>query len=110
MSAALNSDAGRFNRTPPRSMSHQPRVSVCVPSYNHARYLPDTIESVLGQTYRDFEVVVVDDGSTDDSLAIAESYAARHPDRVRVFTHPGRRNLGISETVNLAARLSRGEF
>ncbi|MEP6911401.1 MAG: glycosyltransferase [bacterium] len=91
-------------------MSDNPRVSVCIASYNHARYLPDSIESVLNQTYTDFEVVIVDDGSTDGSLALAETYAARYPDRVRVFTHPNHSNRGISETVNLAYLKSRGEF
>jgi glycosyltransferase involved in cell wall biosynthesis len=87
-----------------------PRVSVCIPSYNHAPYLPAAIESVLAQTFTDFELVVVDDGSTDDSLRIAEGYAARHPEKVRVHTHPGGANRGISETVNLAYSLTRGEF
>jgi glycosyltransferase involved in cell wall biosynthesis len=91
-------------------MSHEPRVSVCIPSYNHAPYLPAAIESVLAQTYTDFELIIVDDGSTDDSLRIAASYAARHPERVRVHTHPGGGNRGISETVNLAYSLTRGEF
>ena len=91
-------------------MSHEPRVSVCIPSYNHAPYLPAAIESVLGQTFADFELVIVDDGSTDNSLEVAETYAARHPSKVRVHTHPGRLNRGISETVNLAYRLTRGEF
>jgi len=91
-------------------MSHHPRVSVCIPSYNHALYLPAAVESVLGQTYDDLEVVIVDDGSTDGSLAIAETYAARYPNRVRVFTHPGHSNRGISETANLGYLKSRGEF
>ena len=52
-------------------MGQCPKVSVCIASYNHARYLPAALDSVLAQTFRDFEVVIVDDGSTDDSLAIA---------------------------------------
>lgn len=91
-------------------MSHDPRVTIWIPSYNHARFLPAALDSALGQTYGDTEVVVVDDGSADDSLHIAESYAARHPAKVRVFTHPGRRNRGISETVNLAFEKSRGQY
>ena len=51
-----------------------PKVSVIVPNYNHARYLRQRIESVLGQTYRDFEVILLDDCSTDDSREILESY------------------------------------
>jgi GT2 family glycosyltransferase len=76
-------------------------VGVGIPSYNHARHLPAAIESVLGQTLRDVEVVIGDDGSTDDSLEIAERYAAAHPERVRVVTHPSGAHLGIAPTGNL---------
>lgn len=91
-------------------MLRRPKVSVCIPSYNHARYLPATIESVLAQTFRDFEIVIVDDGSSDDSLQIAESYMSRYPSLIRVVTHPGKRNMGIGKTVNRAFSESRGEY
>jgi glycosyltransferase involved in cell wall biosynthesis len=55
-----------------------PAVSVVVPNYNHARYLPARIESILAQTFQDFEIILLDDGSTDDSVAILRSYA-KHP-------------------------------
>jgi glycosyltransferase involved in cell wall biosynthesis len=75
-------------------------VSVIMPAYNVAPYLAAAIDSVLAQTYRDFELVVVNDGSTDDTLAIAESYQARYPDRVRVVSQNNRglaaaRNAGL---------------
>ena len=84
-------------------MSYNPRVSVVLASYNHAKYLPAAIDSVLGQTFQDFEVVVVDDESTDDSLQIAEAYATRFPEKVRVFTHPGHSNKVRSATVNYSS-------
>jgi glycosyltransferase involved in cell wall biosynthesis len=87
-----------------------PRVTVWVPSYNHAPYLPAAIESVRDQTFRDFELVIVDDGSTDGSLAIAERYAADHPERIEVLTHPGHANRGVSASANLAIERSRGGF
>jgi glycosyltransferase involved in cell wall biosynthesis len=87
-----------------------PKVSVCVPSYNHSRYLSATLDSILAQTFQDFEIVIVDDGSTDGSLAIAEKYAAEHPSIVRLFTHPEHKNLGISTTVNLAFNNIRGQY
>ena len=73
-----------------RGSGRRPKVSVCVPLFNHARFLPEAIESVLGQTLRSFEVVLGDDGPTDGGLQIARAYAARYPERVRVFTPPGR--------------------
>ena len=91
-------------------MRANPKVSICIPSYNHSRFLSTTIESALSQTYPNIEIIVVDDGSTDDSLAIAESYAAKYPLLVRVFTHPERRNLGIAATANLAFQKASGEF
>ena len=87
-----------------------PTVSICIPSYNHAPYLPAAIESALGQTYRDLEVVIVDDGSTDDSLEIARAYERREPERVRVLTHPGHVNRGTAATANLARDVSRGSL
>lgn len=88
----------------------QPLVSICIPSYNHEAFLPDAIESVLNQSYPNCELVIVDDGSTDGSLAIAERYAREYPTKVQVFTHPEHANRGVSATVNLGFRKSRGAF
>lgn len=90
-------------------MSRKPKVSVCIASYNHARYLGYTLDSVLAQTYRDFEIVVVDDGSTDGSIKLLEAYAARHPS-INFLTHPGRANKGISATTNAAVREAQGAY
>jgi len=92
------------------SQQMAPRVSVCIPSYNYAAYLPEAIESILAQTYLDFEIIVVDDASKDNSQAVAEDYARRYPNKVRIFTHPGRVNKGVSATCNLAIEKSRGEY
>lgn len=86
-----------------------PKVSVAIISYNHAAYLPTTIESVLAQTYQDLEIIIVDDGSSDNSLEIACEYEAKDG-RVKVFTHLNKVNKGISATCNLAIEKSRGEY
>lgn len=65
-------------------MSGVPTFSVCVPVYNGAAFLAETLESVLAQTFKDFELVVLDNASTDDSFGIASRMAARDP-RVKVF-------------------------
>jgi glycosyltransferase involved in cell wall biosynthesis len=87
-----------------------PRVSVITIFYNAADFLGEAIESVLAQSYRDFELLLVDDGSSDASSAIAQGYAERDPARVRYLHHPGRANRGMSASRNLGLRESRGEL
>ena len=71
-----------------------PAVSVVMPAYNVERYLAESIDSVLRQTFRDFELVIVDDGSTDGSYAIAERYRANHPERIVLVSQ---NNRGLAE-------------
>ncbi len=68
-------------------------VSVVILCYNQARFLGDAIESVLSQTYEDFEVVVVDDGSEDHTSEVASGYAAKDP-RVRLIRQENRKLAG----------------
>ena len=84
-----------------------PLVSVLMTAYNREQYFASAIESVLAQTFRDFELLVVDDRSTDGTVGIAETFAARDA-RVRVVRNE--RNLGDYPNRNHAARLARGEL
>lgn len=90
--------------------NEQPLVSVCIASYNHAEYVGLAIESILAQTYKNYEIIVVDDGSSDNSLEILNSYAQKFSERVQVFTHENRENRGISITTNLAIEKSKGKY
>src|ERR1700761_3016258 len=81
-------------------------VSVVMPTYNARPFLRDAIASVLGQTWTDFEFIVVDDGSTDDSLAVARSFAQTDP-RVKVFSQS---NSGTAATLNRAIELASSEW
>ncbi|HTL45305.1 MAG TPA: glycosyltransferase family A protein [Vicinamibacterales bacterium] len=83
-----------------------PTISVIMPAYNVEQYLAASVESVLAQTYRDWELVIVDDGSTDRTGRFADEYAARDP-RIRVVHQ---RNGGLSAARNTAMRYARGEF
>lgn len=85
------------------------KVTVGILSYNHAAYLPATLDSVLSQTYRNLEIIIVDDGSTDESLEIAYEYKKKD-ERIKVFTHPEHKNLGISATCNLTVNKAKGEY
>ncbi len=88
----------------------QPEVTVWIPSFNHAPFLPQAIESVLGQTFQDFELIIAEDGSSDNSLEIARGYERRHAGKMRVLTHPGHENRGIAATIKLATDSARGLF
>jgi glycosyltransferase involved in cell wall biosynthesis len=84
-------------------------VSVVVPLYNTEKYIEECISSVLDQTLRDLEVLVVDDGSRDRSVEIVEEIA-RRDGRVRLLRHPGGVNLGVSCTRRLGIREAAGEY
>ncbi|WHZ21020.1 MAG: hypothetical protein OJF47_000132 [Nitrospira sp.] len=80
-----------------------PRVSIVIPTYNCEGFLGQAIDSALGQTYRDFELIVVDDGSTDGTRSLVAGYG----DAVRYLYQP---NQGVSAARNLALSQAGGEF
>jgi len=80
-----------------------PKVSVIIPAYNAEGYIADTLQSVFEQTYSNYEVIVVDDGSEDGTLPLLESYTPR----ITVFSKP---NGGPASARNVAIRHSDGEF
>jgi glycosyltransferase involved in cell wall biosynthesis len=86
--------------------SRTPRISVIVPAYNAFRFVGRALESILTQTMTDFELVVIDDGSTDGTGAIIDAYAARDP-RMRV-EHQA--NAGRPKALNRAIALARGNY
>lgn len=81
----------------------EPLVSVIIPNYNYAHYLPQAVESVLAQTYANLEIMVVDDGSTDDSEAILRGYG----NRLRWIK---RQNQGVAAARNLGASQTTGQL
>ncbi len=82
-----------------------PKISVLMAVYNGAVYLREAIDSVLAQTYRDFEFVIVDDGSSDASVRIVRSYADP-----RIKLHAAPRNMGQTTALNAGLRLCQGEY
>jgi glycosyltransferase involved in cell wall biosynthesis len=84
------------------------QVSIIIPCYNYARFLPDALASVLAQTFTDWELIVVDDGSTDATLATARQLMAQHPDRrIQVFQQP---NSGPAAARNTGAARANGTY
>src|SRR2546427_6914452 len=84
-----------------------PRVSMAVPVYNGERYLGEALDSLLAQTYHDFELIICDNASTDGTGEIARSYASMD-ERVRYVRNE--RNLGLAGNVKRAFQLSSGEY
>ena len=101
---------GRVVRRELTWMSGVPTVSVVTCFLNPGRYLDETIESVLSQSTDGWELLLVDDGSTDGSTEIAQRYASEYPQRIFYLEHPDHENRGCSASRNLALRHARGEF
>ena len=87
-------------------MAAPPPVSVYMPAYNVARFVRQAVESILAQSFGDFEFIIIDDGSKDDTLEVLQELAARDA-RIRLVSRP---NAGVSATANEAIGLARGEF
>lgn len=90
--------------------ANNPRVSVITLFLNGEAFLSEAIESVLGQTFSDWEFLLVDDGSGPAATTIAKDYAARYPGQVRYLEHPNHANRGMSATRNLGIQHARGEL
>jgi len=91
-------------------MNTNPVVSGIVIFYNAERFLTEAIESVLAQTYRSWELLLVDDGSSDHSTSIARRYTAERPEQLRYLDHPLHQNRGMSASRNLGIAHARGRY
>lgn len=85
-----------------------PKISVLMGIYNCADTLPDAIEAILAQTTADWELILCEDGSTDDTLAVAQDYVRRFPEKIVLLQNP--RNLGLNATLNRCLAAARGEY
>lgn len=87
--------------------SEEPLVSIVIPSYNHAPYLSDTLSSVYAQTYRNLELIVIDDGSQDQSVEFLRKYLSACPWPNKLIS---RENRGAAATINEGVSLARGKY
>ncbi len=99
-----------MNLNLPYSQHGVPRLSVITIFLNAEQYLDEAIQSVLAQTWREWEHVLVDDGSTDGSTQIAKRYCERFPDCIRYLEHASHGNLGMSASRNAGVAVARGEY
>lgn len=91
-------------------MSTKPLVSGIIIFLNVEQFIQEAIESVFAQTYQHWELLLVDDGSTDNSTAIAQQYAKQYPQKVRYLHHANHQNRGMSATRNLGISNALGEY
>lgn len=91
------------------SSMDRPLVSILVANYNNGRFIAETLESAVKQTYPNIEIVVIDDGSTDDSLSVIDAFMASHPD-ARIKLIKNNDNKGCGRIKRQCVELSEGEF
>jgi glycosyltransferase involved in cell wall biosynthesis len=89
------------------NFKNNPKISVVMASHNGERFIKESIDSVLGQTYADFEFLIVDDGSTDLTAVILNEYKARD-ERIKIITNA--QCLGLTKSLNIAIKQAKGEF
>ena len=85
------------------------QISIITASYNYEEYIKETIESVIAQTYTDWEMVIVDDGSKDNSVEVIKSYCEQDS-RIKLYQHENGENKGLIETVKLGIEKAQNEW
>ncbi len=105
----MNSFAGEreFPQEMPSSRAKLPTLSVIMPNYNHAKFLPRSLGALLRQSVQPMEIIVIDDGSTDNSIEVINEFATKYP-VIRFFRNE--KNLGAAPTVLHGVHLARGDF
>ena len=85
----------------------KPEVTIVIPVYNSEKYIGRCIESILNQTFQDFELLIINDGSKDNSKEIIKEYKSKYPDKI---TFINQENKGVSTTRNEAIKIANGKY
>lgn len=85
------------------------KISVLIASYNYAQYIEEAINSVINQSYQDWELIIADDGSSDNSVEIIKQYCQKDS-RIKLFQHENRQNKGLKETLLLGITHATGDW
>ncbi len=88
-------------------MKDQPLVSIITPSYNQGEFIEETLKSVQAQTYRNFEHIIIDGGSTDNTIKILKKYKAKYPGKIKWISE---KDKGQSDAINKGMRIAKGEI
>lgn len=89
--------------------TNNPLISIIVASYNYEKYITTTLDSLVSQTYKNFEVIIVDDGSKDDSVKIIKEYVKKYP-FMKLYQHKNGKNMGLPATIKLGIKKATGEY
>ncbi len=90
------------------SKTKKPKISIIMGIYNNERYLCESIESIINQTYQNWEFIMCDDGSSDGTLKIALEYQEKYPEKIKVLTNE--KNMGLNYTLNKCLEVAEGEY
>jgi glycosyltransferase involved in cell wall biosynthesis len=91
-------------------MNSNPLVSIITIFWNAQTYIQEAIDSAIAQTYDHWELLLIDDGSSDRSTEIAQHYREKYPEKIRYLDHPDHQNLGMSAARNLGIRSAKGKY
>ena len=104
-----NEDSIYYNADVLADLENRVKISVVIPTYNHTKYLRESVESILTQTYKNIECIVVDDGSDNPDEVVNEiEYLLNHDNRLKLITHP--KNCGKWRALNNAIEISTGDL
>ena len=84
------------------------KVSLYIPCHNYGRYLPQAVDSVLGQIMTEWDLVIINDGSSDNTTEVADVYAGKYPEKIRVHHHD--KAQGLLRFANVALEMVKGEY
>jgi len=85
------------------------KISIIIPSFNYDLFIVEAIESILKQSYKDWELIIVDDGSKDNSVRVIEKYIKKC-NKIKLFFHPNKENKGLAETYKLGLKHCSGDY
>ena len=92
------------------NLEFEPLVTIAIPSYNHSKYIQDSIKSAIQQTYKNIELIIIDDGSKDNSITKIQELITQCQDRFVRFEFRYRENKGLCNTLNEALEWSNGDY
>src|SRR5512133_2948096 len=106
----MKTSGKHFNENRIDPLEREPLVSIVMPFFNAERFMDEAVASVFSQTHHRWELLLINDGSTDASPEIARRYAAEHPSKVQYLEHPGHEHHGTATTRNLGLAHAKGAY